>query len=136
LRRWQALQQDITLAEEQLAVLLTKTPGQILTSLPGVAVVRAAAFSAYTLPIERWETPEYLYSATALRRRAISPPRLPDVDGSAARDNLIIATAPNQPAGPAAAAEHAPFTDRHKYGDHAPRRSLTHTITLDARRQS
>jgi hypothetical protein len=35
LRRWQKLQQDIALAEEQLAVLLAKTPGQILTSLPG-----------------------------------------------------------------------------------------------------
>lgn len=66
LRRWQELQQDIALAEEQLAVLLAKTPGQILTSLPGVAIVRAAAFSAYTLPIERFASPEHLYSATGL----------------------------------------------------------------------
>ena len=66
LRRWQELQQDIVLAEEQLAVLLAKTPGQILTSLPGVAIVRAAAFSAYTLPIERFPSPEHLYSATGL----------------------------------------------------------------------
>jgi transposase len=66
LRRWAALQADIALAEEQLAVLLVKTPGQILTSLPGVAIVRAAAFSAYTLPIERFPTPEHLYSATGL----------------------------------------------------------------------
>jgi transposase len=66
LRRWHALQADITLAEEQLAVLLAQTPGQILTTLPGVAIVRAAAFSAYTLPIERWASPEHLYSATGL----------------------------------------------------------------------
>ena len=66
LRRWQELQQDIALAEEQLAVLLAKTPGQVLTSLPGVAIVRAATFSAYTLPIERWASPEHLYSATGL----------------------------------------------------------------------
>lgn len=66
LRRWQGLQRDIALAEEQLAVLLAKTPGQILTSLPGVAIVRAAAFSAYTLPVERFESPEHLYSATGL----------------------------------------------------------------------
>ena len=66
LRRWQALQQDIALAEQQLAALLAQTPGQILTTLPGVAVVRAAAFSAYTLPIERWGSPEHLYSATGL----------------------------------------------------------------------
>jgi transposase len=66
LRRWQELQKDIALADEQLAVLLAKTPGQILTSLPGVAIVRAATFSAHTLPIERWATPEHLYSATGL----------------------------------------------------------------------
>lgn len=66
LRRWQELQQDIALAEHQLADLLAETAGQILTTLPGVAVVRAAEFSAYTLPIERWPTPEHLYSATGL----------------------------------------------------------------------
>ena len=66
LRRWQELRQDIALAEEQLTVLLAQTRGQILTTLPGVAIVRAAAFSAYTLPIERWATPEHLYSATGL----------------------------------------------------------------------
>lgn len=66
LGRWQELRQDIALAEEQLAVLLAQTRGQILTTLPGVAIVRAAAFSAYTLPIERWATPEHLYSATGL----------------------------------------------------------------------
>jgi transposase len=66
LRRWQRLQQDIALTEQQLGVLLAQTPGQILTTLPGVAIVRAAAFSAYALPIERWATPEHLYSATGL----------------------------------------------------------------------
>jgi transposase len=66
LRRWQGLQHDIALAEDQLGQLLADTTGQILTTLPGVAAVRAAAFSAYTLPIERWPTPEHLYSATGL----------------------------------------------------------------------
>jgi transposase len=66
LRRWQDLQHDIALAEAQLAELLAQTAGQILTTLPGVAIVRAAEFSAYTLPIERWATPEHLYSATGL----------------------------------------------------------------------
>jgi transposase len=66
LRRWQELQRDIALAEDQLQQLLADTAGQILTTLPGVGVVRAAAFSAYTLPIERWATPEHLYSATGL----------------------------------------------------------------------
>lgn len=66
LRRFGQLHADIALAECQLADLLAETDGQILTSLPGVAVVRAAEFSAYTLPIERWPTPEHLYSATGL----------------------------------------------------------------------
>lgn len=66
LRRWQQLHADIALAESQLAGLLSKSDGQILTTLPGVAVVRAAEFSAYTLPIDRWPTPEHLYSATGL----------------------------------------------------------------------
>jgi len=66
LRRWQDLQIDIAATEAQLEVLLAQTGGQVLTTLPGVAVVRAAAFSAFTLPIERWPSPEHLYSATGL----------------------------------------------------------------------
>jgi transposase len=66
LRRWQDLRADILIAEEQLGQLLAHTPGQILTTLPGVATVRAAAFSAFTLPIARAPTPEHLYSATGL----------------------------------------------------------------------
>lgn len=66
LRRWQQLQRDIAMADEQLALQLAATDGQILTTLPGVAAVRAAAFSAFTLPIGRWPTPEHLYSATGL----------------------------------------------------------------------
>jgi transposase len=66
LRRWQDLHGDIALAEHQLGDLLAHTAGQILTTLPGVAVIRAAEFSAYTLPVERWPTPEHLYSATGL----------------------------------------------------------------------
>ena len=66
LQRWQALREDITALEAQLADLLAQTDGQILTSLPGVAVVRASAFAAHTLPIERWPTPEQLFSATGL----------------------------------------------------------------------
>ena len=64
--RWLGLREDITALEHQLTELLARTDGQILTSLPGVAVVRAAAFAAHTLPIERWPTAEHLYSATGL----------------------------------------------------------------------
>ncbi len=64
--RWRELQRDIAEVEGQIAELLAQTPGQILTSLPGVAATRAAAFSAFTLPIERWPSAEQLYSATGL----------------------------------------------------------------------
>jgi transposase len=60
------LQADTAAVEGQLAWLLLATPGQVLTSLPGVALVRAAAFAAHSLPIERFPTPERLYSATGL----------------------------------------------------------------------
>lgn len=66
LDRWHTLREDIAALEDQLAELLAQTDGQILTSLPGVAVVRASAFAAHTLPIERWPTPEHLFSATGL----------------------------------------------------------------------
>jgi transposase len=66
LRRWRDLREDIALADGQFSARLAQTAGQILTTLPGVAVVRAAASSAYTLPIERWPTAEHLYSATGL----------------------------------------------------------------------
>jgi transposase len=66
LRRWQALQGDISACEAQIAALLAETSGQVLTSLPGVAATRAAAFSAHALPIERFPTADRLYSATGL----------------------------------------------------------------------
>ena len=53
-------------ADEQLTALLAQTAGQVLTTLPGVAVVRAAAFAVHSLPIERFPTPGHLYSATGL----------------------------------------------------------------------
>ena len=46
--------------------LLARTDGQILTTLPGVKDVRAACFSAFTLPIARFPSADHLYSATGL----------------------------------------------------------------------
>lgn len=66
LERYRDLQADIAAVESELEFLLAATPGQILTTLPGVAINRAAAFSAHTLPIERWPSAEQLYSATGL----------------------------------------------------------------------
>jgi transposase len=66
LARYQALQADIVWLEGQLARLLAATPGQILTTLPGVATVRAASFAAHCLPIGRFPTAEHLYAATGL----------------------------------------------------------------------
>ena len=80
---------DIAFDDDQLQQLLLDSPAEVLTSLPGVAIVRAAAFAAYTLPIERFPTPEHLYSATGLapasyesasvrRRSAIARTGLPE----------------------------------------------------------
>lgn len=66
LERWRALQRDIANCEQQIAALLEASKGMILLSLPGVATIRAAAFSAHALPIERFDTPEQLYSASGL----------------------------------------------------------------------
>lgn len=64
--RFRALQVDIAELEDEIKVLLAGTDGQILTSLPGVAVNRAAAFAAHSLPIARFPDAEHLYSATGL----------------------------------------------------------------------
>jgi hypothetical protein len=66
LARHQRLQADIAATEGQITPLLAATPGQILTTLPGVARVRAASFAAHSLPIARFPTPEQLYAATGL----------------------------------------------------------------------
>lgn len=66
IERLQALRDDIAFVDGQLEHLLAASAGQVLTTLPGVATVRAAAFAAYTLPVERFPTAEQLYSATGL----------------------------------------------------------------------
>jgi transposase len=66
LERLDALLVALANADAQLTTLLTQTQGQVLTTLPGVALVRAAAFAAHALPIERFPTAERLYSATGL----------------------------------------------------------------------
>jgi transposase len=66
LARLEALRADIAFIENQIEQLLADSAGQILTTLPGVSTIRAAAFAAHTLPVERFATPERLYSATGL----------------------------------------------------------------------
>jgi transposase len=66
LARHQRLQADIAAVESQIGWLLAATDGQILTTLPGVATVRAASFAAHSLPIQRFPTAERLYAATGL----------------------------------------------------------------------
>jgi transposase len=66
LARHQCLQADIAATEGQVTQLLAATDGQTLTTLPGVGVVRAAAFAAHSLPIDRFPTAEHLYAATGL----------------------------------------------------------------------
>ncbi|MGE0065781.1 MAG: IS110 family transposase [Solirubrobacterales bacterium] len=65
-RRWHALQVDVDAVEGQIAELLAQTSGQVLSTLPGVAATRAAAFAVHALPIERFPTAERLYSYTGL----------------------------------------------------------------------
>ena len=65
-KRWRALEEDLGAVGAQIAALLAGTPGQVLTSLPGVAATRAAAFAAHALPIERFPSAERLYSFTGL----------------------------------------------------------------------
>lgn len=66
LARWQLLKQEIATVEDEIAELLAASDGQVLTSLPGVATIRAAAFACHSLPLERFATAEHLYSATGL----------------------------------------------------------------------
>lgn len=66
LERYRRLLVDVAAVEDEIAVLLARTDGQILTSLPGVATNRAAAFAAHSLPIARFPDAEHLYSATGL----------------------------------------------------------------------
>jgi len=66
LARYRALCSDIAALDGEIGDLLAGTDGQILTTLPGVAVVRAAAFAAHSLPIDRFPDADHLYSATGL----------------------------------------------------------------------
>jgi transposase len=66
LNRYRRLREDIDAIDGEVAALLATTDGQVLTTLPGVAAIRAAAFAAYSLPIERFPDAEHLYSATGL----------------------------------------------------------------------
>ena len=66
LDRYQRLRIDINAVDLEIVELLADTDGQILTTLPGVASIRAAAFAAHSLPIERFPDAEHLYSATGL----------------------------------------------------------------------
>jgi transposase len=66
LERYCRLRTDIAAVEVEIVALLADTDGQILTTLPGVGSIRAAAFAAHSLPIERFPDAEHLYSATGL----------------------------------------------------------------------
>ncbi|KLI03989.1 hypothetical protein ACT17_34775 [Mycolicibacterium conceptionense] len=64
--RYRCLQIDIAAVDEQITGLLAATDGQVLTTLPGVGTLRAAAFAAHSLPVDRFPDAEHLYSATGL----------------------------------------------------------------------
>jgi transposase len=64
--RWQGLRDDIASAGAEIAALLAETAGQVLTTLPGAGIIRAAGFAAFSLPIDRFPSAAHLYSATGL----------------------------------------------------------------------
>lgn len=66
LDRYRRLLVDVAAVEDEITALLARTDGQVLTSLPGVATNRAAAFAAHSLPIASFPDAEHLYSATGL----------------------------------------------------------------------
>lgn len=66
LDRYRRLLADVIELDAEIGELLAATDGQILTTLPGVAAIRAAAFTAHSLPIDRFPDAEHLYSATGL----------------------------------------------------------------------
>ncbi|KAA9106076.1 IS110 family transposase [Microbacterium rhizomatis] len=66
LQRYRDLQKDIAVLETDITLLLAPSAGQVLTTLPGVGPIRAAAFAAHSLPIARFPDAEHLYSATGL----------------------------------------------------------------------
>jgi transposase len=66
LDRYRRLLVDVAAIEDEIMVLLARSDGQVLTSLPGVAANRAAAFAAHSLPIGRFPDADHLYSATGL----------------------------------------------------------------------
>jgi hypothetical protein len=92
LARHQRLQADIAAVEGQITRLLAATPGQILTTLPGVAAVRAASFAAHSLPIQRFPTLSTCTPPPGWPRPPGSQPACTDVAGSAARACLSTAT--------------------------------------------
>jgi transposase len=69
LDRYRRLRADIEANDVEVAALLADTDGQILTTLPGVASIRAAAFAAHSLPVERFPDAEHL------TRQRVRPPR-------------------------------------------------------------
>jgi hypothetical protein len=62
--------------------LCCTTDGRVLNTLPGVAVIRAAAFAAHTLPITKCPDAEHLYSATGLAPALYERPSCIAVAGS------------------------------------------------------
>nr|WP_193610875.1 transposase [Nocardioides lijunqiniae] len=60
------LEQQVTDAEEHLAVVLPSSPFAVLTSVPGWALVRASAYGAAVGDPVRWPGPPQIYRASGL----------------------------------------------------------------------
>jgi transposase len=60
------LEEQVAVAEEQLAALLPDSPFRTLPSVPGWGVVRAAAYGAAVGDPDRWPGPRQIYRASGL----------------------------------------------------------------------
>lgn len=66
LKMLQVLDQQVAHAEEQLGLLLPRTPFTVLTTVPGWATVRASAYGAAVGDPSRWPGPRQIYRAAGL----------------------------------------------------------------------
>jgi transposase len=98
--RWRAVIGDIAALDAEIETLLAVTDGQVLTTLPGVKTVRAAAFAAFT-PAPR----PFPRRRASLRGDRAGPGPLPVLDTDPTRPDL--------PPGPGRAPRRA---DGHRLG--------------------
>ena len=62
----EALDEQVTMAEQRLDVLVARTPVAVLTTTPGWSTVRAAGYAAAACDLARWPSHRQVYRASGL----------------------------------------------------------------------